>query len=227
MIDAVVEALTKYFQQPDNEINLQHYVWPPRNPVDAATTIQERLNMSECFHAAAGQAQAQIEIARQFVVEWGGINALHQKVLAVYALEDEARTVCRGLPGIASWSKVLALKNPARFMIYDARVAFALDYIIYQYDRSHASGDPGPIAGYFRQPPTRNTTINEANVRRRNRNIQWRVHRAVRGKLLYPAYLETIHRVAQRMSANPIHIEMMLFARAPAMAAAAFPAPHV
>lgn len=222
MIDVVVRALIQYFQQPGNEIDLGHYVWPPANPVGADETIQQRLQMSDLFHAAAGQVEAQIEIARKFVVEWGGINGLRDHVLAAYVQEDEANTIGRGLTGIASWSKVLALRNPARYMIYDARVAFALNYIIHQHDLAHAPGDPGRIAGYFRQPPSRNTSIVEANLRRQQQNIEWQVHRAVRGRLLYPAYLEIIHRVAATIGANPVHIEMMLFARAPEMAAQAF-----
>lgn len=155
MVDAVVNALLQYFQQPGNAINLEDYLWPRRNPVGAEETIQQRHRMSEDFHASAGRPEAQFEIARRIVVEWGGINSLSHDVLAAYVQEDEEMTVVRGLSGIASWSKVLAVKDPSKYMIYDARVAFAINYIIHQHDHDLELVDPARIGGYLRQPATK------------------------------------------------------------------------
>jgi hypothetical protein len=70
-----------------------------------------------------------LELASVIVSDWGGVrsnssNTLQQYVLANLRDKPETR-----LKGVASYSKILAIAQPDRYAIYDARVAACLNAV--------------------------------------------------------------------------------------------------
>ena len=67
------------------------------------------------------------ELARYIIATWGGIKGNKPEKFSRYASEQPSDLIGLGKAGIASWSKVLCIRNPDEYAIYDARVAVALN----------------------------------------------------------------------------------------------------
>jgi hypothetical protein len=66
-------------------------------------------------------------IERWYVSNWGGVRANSDTTLAAYAASSDEQLLQRGVRGVASWSKILVIRKPERYVIYDARVGAALN----------------------------------------------------------------------------------------------------
>ena len=58
---------------------------------------------------------------------WGGVRANRDATLAAYAASSDEELLRRGVVGVASWSKILVIRKPERYVIHDARVGAALN----------------------------------------------------------------------------------------------------
>jgi hypothetical protein len=92
-------------------------------------------------------------IAKWIIVEWGGISRGANDDRLKACLKDAEEAVLAdkkvAFDRIASWSKYLAFKYPKRFAIYDARVIYSLNWLLFT-----TKNRP-----YFPMPPGRNSVL--------------------------------------------------------------------
>jgi hypothetical protein len=125
-----------------------------------------------------------------------------------------------GTAGVASWSKLLAIRDPERFAIFDARVSVALNAL--QIVQNHER----PI--FFPSLPSKNTKIGKFHDWMRDRD-HGDAHKAFPARA-YGIYLRVLAEVAQQLRLKAIdEVEMLLFAQAEDLALQAMshpPAPE-
>lgn len=90
-------------------------------------------------------------IASTYIRRWGGLVANSDNTILDYASKSNRQLIDLGTRGIASWSKLLAVRNPRKYPIYDARVAFSLNAL--------QAIINGTIDHWFHVPSTRITWI--------------------------------------------------------------------
>lgn len=61
-----------------------------------------------------------------YVNNWGGVTSNKTETLEKYIVSSEQELIQLGKNGIASWSKILAVRDQEKYAIYDARVALSL-----------------------------------------------------------------------------------------------------
>ncbi|MBS0437079.1 MAG: hypothetical protein JSR75_19705 [Proteobacteria bacterium] len=151
------------------------------------------------------------QIARYYVVDWGGVKRNSEAKLNGY-VDAAVAAVVPPLPGIASWSKVLAASDPSRHAIFDARVSLALNVL--------QLGASNGTQVLFPALPGQNTGISTAGKRLQAQALAagWR---RLQGAEVYSTYIEVLQ-VASQGLPGPLPLataEMVLFAHAPQLAA--------
>jgi hypothetical protein len=66
------------------------------------------------------------ELANWYVGVWGGIRRNKIETIQAYCDSSEEQLASSTWKGVATWSKILAIRNPDKYAIYDARVGAAL-----------------------------------------------------------------------------------------------------
>ena len=64
-----------------------------------------------------------------YVRDWGGVKRNSEATLDNYIQSSPENLIARREKGIASWSKILSVRDPSSYVIYDARVAMSLNTI--------------------------------------------------------------------------------------------------
>jgi hypothetical protein len=147
-------------------------------------------------------------IERWYVATWGGIRTNREKTLVTYAASSEVDLLARGIAGVASWSKILVIRRPERFAIYDARVGAALNAL------QIARGFEPPFL--FPLIPSRNRMIRTYQAEEASMAS---AAARVPGKRAYRAYLDLISSVAEKLNLGMLDpVEMTLFANAEQLA---------
>lgn len=95
------------------------------------------------------------EFVSWYIKKWGGIKRIGAQHIAAYAAGPASIDVT-SFTRIASWSKALAMMDPRRFAIYDARVAFALNAV--------QAVKLGWIPTWFRIPTTQKGTVKDTHI---------------------------------------------------------------
>jgi hypothetical protein len=137
------------------------------------------------------------ELAAWYVRDWGGIRRNDDATIKVYCDSPEGELASSTWKGVATWSKILAMRNPDKYAIYDARVGAALVAL------QLLKGAPNLLL--FPQVPSRNNAITD--FQRRIKTIGGR-----RGQT-YNDYADLLGTVAAKTKLNsPEEIGMVLFA---------------
>ena len=200
-----VEMVAAYFDK--NPIDLaKEYQWPRREPVPFDQTFEKRKELSKTFNS---ETQMRKLLATQMVKTWGGIRRGSVSAIDEMAAEVPEQLIKRGLIRVASWSKVIALHDPEKFLIYDARVAFAINIILYK---------SGSIETYFPMPLSQNSHLKKAAKSLVGFRLKSGASKIINGLDFYSAYLLLARTVAQKIGRPPWQIEMALFARGPELA---------
>ena len=95
----------------------------------------------------------------------GGVKANSKDTLRKYTETSPEQLIIKGSKGIASWSKALTVIDPARYAIYDARVAMSLNAL--------QIIDSIDDAKYFPPLKGRNTLINFFQIKIQPTLSQW------------------------------------------------------
>jgi len=168
----------------------------------AQATVRLRRILNKAWHEGPVSRH---DIARWYVARWGGVKRNLPETLNDYITAPEGELETRGTKGIASWSKVLVVRNPDLYAILDARVATSLNAL------QLIAGHGQPIL--FPNLRNQNDTIDEFQ--------KWlRARRYGRPSYLpktavYPTYLRVLREVAGGVGkASLDEIEMSLFADA-------------
>ncbi len=130
------EALNSYLLANVNKIH-QSYEWdfPTKNfPLPYAkksnNDYQNSLELRGFIHNALKlKSEKSVELQIWYVRDWGGVKTNAQSTLDEYVRTSSECLIEREEKGIASWSKMLSVRDPSSFAIYDARVAMSLNTI--------------------------------------------------------------------------------------------------
>ena len=168
----------------------------------ARANMRLRRFLAEAWRNKAAQ---RIEIAQWYVSVWGGIRANKNGTIAKYVSLPETELAASGPQGVATWSKILAVRNPDTYPIYDARVCASLSAVQF------INRIESPIL--FPQVPSRNSKIigfQEWINRKPSGSVtKVRRHRA------YGDYVSLLSTVAKKSGlTSPEEVEMVLFANA-------------
>mgnify|MGYP005849771015 CR=1 FL=1 len=82
--------------------------------------------------------ETHFQIAQSIVAHWGGVKGNKESTLRKYIENFKKDSFETPLKGVASYSKILAIIDPEKYAIYDARVAVALNAI--QVNRNVVNG---------------------------------------------------------------------------------------
>ena len=234
-------ALTKYFQgiEPFNGLGLEKvrssYKWTlPKTSFDGEQVVSSgtnfeanvslKLSLNKTWHEEEASRK---KIVRWIISDWGGIRSNKQSTLEKYykhSLQENPETP---LTGIASFSKVLAIKDPLKYAIYDARVAVSLNAIqmillvksgeIFPYlsGRNKITGD------WSSKPPRGFSKSKEASIKTlTSPPYDWK---KVPKEVAYERYLELLHSISKNLDVPLYELEMTLFSQAEELAIRAVP----
>lgn len=168
----------------------------------ASANARLKRSLSAAWHA---QPERRYEIAQWYVATWGGVRSNREATLKDYIAQSADDLANWGAAGVATYSKILAIIDPDRFPIFDARVAAALNAL--QIIQGHGR----PI--FFPKLPSRNSTVQKFQ--------EWMdaqdhgdAHRVYPSRL-YQTYLKVLTEVGQAAGLSSVdEIEMVLFAKA-------------
>jgi hypothetical protein len=117
-------------------------------------------------HWASAALDEKIRIATWIVSDWGGIRRNSPMTILGYVNQADAERPATPFFGISSYSKILSIKDPHRYAIFDARVAASLNAI-------QLLADPGKLQAQnlrsFFVPRKRNRPIPQAALFLRTR----------------------------------------------------------
>jgi len=140
-----------------------------------------------------------------YVTRWGGVRGNKPDTLNRYMNSSAEELVALGEKGIASWSKILSLRNPLKYPIYDARVAISLNSIQKKYNVSN------PM--FFPQLPSRNKKFVAKTQIEIKKSVFFRERSDPNFYLNYISILEKV--TAVNVGFDIQDAEMILFATAP------------
>jgi hypothetical protein len=202
------------------KINLRDYNWynwhldeskiPFGIKISGITTYEKNVDLKYKLNLLLSDNKTnpslKVEVVKYIVSTWGGIRGNSLKKIEDYATFTDKQIIDLGTKGIASWSKVLSLRNPDLYPIYDARVATALN--ILQVINQTKDKYPFPLLS------SQNKNIKEANTVLRTLLKLWDYDDK---KKFYIDYCTLLRQVVSEISDKDIKIctiEMMLFAKA-------------
>lgn len=168
-------------------------------------------------HWGISNTNERLELAKYYVSTWGGVKRNKGETLLEYVTEEPDSIIRHGTKGVASWSKVLCIRDPNRYAIFDARVSTALNclQIIGKAER--------PLLFPLLPGRNRRITAGMKKIKDYAARHDWSKARSLE---CYRDYLDLIRNVAEscRVPSTPIYaIEMLLFARAEELLLQAFP----
>jgi hypothetical protein len=163
-----------------------------------------------------------LEVTRWVISDWGGIRGNSADRLSHYSLEAEKENPATPMTGIASFSKVLAIVEPDRFAILDARIVVSLtaiqviagvdDGVMFPYlqGRNLVTGHTARKLGFSQNPDFSQHRLLE-------RFQEWSV---ATNDEAYRMYLDILQDVCTRpeLKCGILPLEMALFADAERLA---------
>lgn len=217
-----MDSLRNYFK--DNLENVRKdYSW---NGQGYTETVCVKSRLHNLWKEANNQ-QERYMLAEQIVKDWGGIRSNKAGTIEKHVrnCQEHDENWDWPLQGIASYSKILAIKDPIRYAIYDSRVAIALNAAQYV-----CNACKGIIFNYVpRRKPTENKKCLDlfiADERFSKRTLQKeRGWQKIPRMKTYRVYMETLRglqlefRQSQKFRDIEIYdLEMSLFANAECLA---------
>lgn len=212
------DALADYLEKAKHGI-AERYQW--RLPADlpngiqlhAGTLLSQNLELRSVLHKRLLTTPSEsFAIQEWYVRHWGGVKGNKSETLREYDADSDEKLISRGVAGVASWSKMLALRDPSRYAIYDARVAMALNSI------QRLAGVSEPML--FPQLPSRNVRVNAAQRKIKLLNI-FTLKKP--GAAFYREYLHMLEASSRHVNGLDLQTaEMILFADAEKLATQAW-----
>jgi hypothetical protein len=150
-----------------------------------------------------------LPIARWYVAKWGGVPGNKPETLKSYVDRTEMDLATCRIDRVATWSKILVIRDPNQYAIFDARVAASLNAL------QLIAGVDRPIL--FPNLLSRNNSIKAFQGWLKKQDLQ-RARKLPRSEV-YPAYLDLLWEVAREAGLSSLdQIEMILFADAVTLA---------
>ena len=235
------KALSKYFQgiAPFDGLGLEaaksDYKWKlPEisfngKPLDCdgtnfEATVKLKLMLNEEWNS---NPHSRKYIANWIVSKWGGIKTNRKQTLDKYYLASLEKNPQTPLSGIASFSKILGIKDPFKYAIYDARVAVSLNAVqmisgvstgsVFPY----ISGRNNITGNWSSKPPRGFSKSNLTSVKTLvSAPFNWE---KVPKETAYGQYLSLLGTISQEFDVPLYHLEMALFSQAEILACLVIP----
>lgn len=168
-------------------------------------------------HWASAALDEKIRIATWIVSDWGGIRRNSEMRILGYVNQADAERPATPFAGISSYSKILAIKDPDRYAVFDARVAASIN-AIQLLDVSRRRLTPSDALA-FAIPAGRNSAVTDfRNNDGALASLARRGFALVETDSIYGAYSRLLNDIKCRVGGlSLLQIEMVLFARAPAL----------
>jgi hypothetical protein len=150
------------------------------------------------------------ELSKYYVSTWGGVHRNSRATLNRYILSNPEKLIdSQKEKGIASWSKILCIRNPDKYAIFDARVSFALNAIQIL---SYTDTDPEDFIR-FPDLPSRNSKIKELKPKLQK---YFEKNKIPKAEDFYRKYLEILESVNFK-GYKICELEMLLFSSTEAL----------
>jgi hypothetical protein len=169
------------------------------------TTFQENVALKLALHQRwLTYKNERSALEKYYVADWGGVRGNAPTTLEKYASLMPQDLLQFGAVGIATWSKILCVRNPYDYAIFDARVSIALNFLQVVYSVK------APVL--FSLLPGQNRRIEQGGKQIRRRAGQQSWQKAPPD--FYVFYLNLLKYVANARGDAIWTIEMLLFAKA-------------
>lgn len=157
----------------------------------------------------AAHPEHRMAYAHYAVSTWGGVRTNAPATMERYVHIVGAGQLPAHYQGIASWSKVAAFSAPQEHAIFDARVSFSLNAL----QLLQGAGE----GCWFPKLPGRNTLLTAVwpLLQAHARLHAWQRLPAAQ---VYPRYMAALREVSQALGVTIGDVEMLLFAKAEALA---------
>lgn len=185
--------------------------FPSGNIVSSSCMATDSKNLKIALNNAwkEGDANHKANLEKWYVVDFGGVKRNKSETLSEYASKTSSELISIGKKGIASWSKMLCVRNPLEYPIFDARVAISLNCLLRSSGLLHQ--------GKFPVLESQNNSIKRAN------NLLKNIRPSPADRInFYTEYCSTLKNVAVKISTpkkivTVMDLEMLLFALAPSL----------
>ncbi len=171
-------------------------------------------NLKEALHKAWVSANDthRAKLERWYVEDFGGVKSNNPLTLASYSKTSSADLVRLGRKGIASWSKMLCVRDPSTYLIFDARVSISLNCLLYS-------------NGLLKQGMFPVLASQNQKIKHANKILREIKPRPAERSDFYKDYRDVLKRVASRLNTpkvpvSAMDLEMLLFAQAEDLVAA-------
>ena len=201
----------------DLPASTERYVQLEPDQGSYARNVALKRALSRIWAEAPGRRD---EITRWIIADWGRITRNAEATLIGHRKRAEADRPETPLKGIASFSKVLAIRDPDRFAIYDARVAVSLMAVqflagsssgrIFPYlaGRNKVTGHQGKKIGFAARPEFSPSALQA-------RHKGWTI---VPKSDAYANYVELLRALSKKREQPLYALEMALFSDAEKLA---------
>lgn len=165
--------------------------------------LQTVLNRDDCF-----------SVYYWIIQEWGGIGSFKRNVIndakIIKFLSDlKKKTLTKAsFERISSFSKIASFLNPNDYVIYDSRVIYALNWLLFNY---------APDVDLFIQPQGRNSELVKYDMQTIFR-LSGKIHNFRSHKTAYHEYCDLMKQLSLEVysvNSQPYLLEMLLFDIAP------------
>ncbi|MFZ5784735.1 MAG: hypothetical protein ACOY4R_31450 [Pseudomonadota bacterium] len=161
---------------------------------------------------ASADESEKIRLANWIVSDWGGIRRNSKEKILSYAKLADLDRPSTPFEGVSSYSKILAVRDPERFAIFDARVAVSLNAI------QLLIANAGLIETYqllaFPIPQSRNSQVKRFTAAAFPSGLARRGFARLSKSAVYGTYLDLLRDVSSLSGKSVLELEMFLFAQA-------------
>ena len=172
-------------------------------------------------HWAVASLDEKIRVATWIVSDWGGIRRNSPMTILGYVNQADAQRPATPFFGISSYSKILGIKDPDKYAVYDARVAASLNAIQLLLIRDGKLRSPDLLA--FSVPPGRNETIKRFDSEAFPLALNRIGFTSIERNEIYSTYLAILRGVSLAIRKSILEVEMFLFAQADELCDEALP----
>ena len=228
------ESLINYFKGkgPFKELGLnlldKHYSWSlPKffyegSPLKmSGSNFSKNVKIKHKLHEIwQKEKNSRKNIVRWIIKDWGGIKGNKDSTLNFYNIEANKNSPATPYKGIASFSKVLSIRNPYEYAIYDARVAVSLNAIQLIENISEGSAFPylsgrNNITGHIQKKIGFSNQKESAIKTLTNNPYNWS---KISEENVYSYYIHLLGEIAKELRCPLYELEMSLFSDAEKLA---------
>lgn len=161
---------------------------------------------------ATANADEKMRLAQWIVKDWGGIKRNKKEKILRYVDRADAERPMTPFEGVSSYSKILAIKDPMRYAIFDARVAVSLNAIQLLLLKAGLLGPPNLLA--FPTPWGQNARMQRFWTAAFPSGMTNLAFERLGEDETYSTYLYVLRQISQQTAKTILELEMFLFAQA-------------